>query len=177
MCVRPRDGRAGPFATAGARETAGGRVSRGPGPSPFVTAGRLVARVCGGRGGRVRAAVRRRRAVSKRGVRRERRGRMISGLCELPAHTLLAAAPRSQPPARARPRGAGLTLSRRVWSSRGADLALGYRFRPPLFARARLPARASYRRWSPICIRHGSSTPHPVSIADCSTMMRAQISP
>ena len=62
-----------------------------------------------------------RRAVSKRGVRRERRGRMISGLCELPAHTLLAAAPRSQPPARARPRGAGLTLRGRIWPSRGAD--------------------------------------------------------
>ena len=87
---------------------------------------------------------------------------MNSGLCELPATHFSAAAPRSQPPARARARAAALALRRRIWPSRGADLALGYRFRPPLFARARLPAQASYRRWSPICIRHGSSTPHPV---------------
>ena len=64
-----------------------------------------------------------RRAVSKRGVRCERRGRMISGLCELPATNFSAAAPRSQPPARARPRGGGLALCRRIWPSRGADLA------------------------------------------------------
>ena len=115
-------------------------------------------------GTRARPRAGRRRAVSKTSVRRERRGRMVSSLCELPAHTLLAAAPRSQPPARARPRAAALAL-RRFLPSRGADLALGYRFRPPLFARARLPARASHRRWSPIGIRRCSSTPHPVNYA------------
>ena len=60
-----------------------------------------------------------------------------------------------------------------LWPSRGADLALGYRFRPPLFARARLPARASHRRWSPIGIRRGSSTPHPDSNRGLSSQSRA----
>ena len=102
---------------------------------------------------------------------------MISGLCELPAHTLLAAAPRSQPPARARSRAAALARRRRIWASRGADLVLGYRFRPPLFARARLPARASYRRWSPIEIRRSSSTPHPVNYASLHTQARVSQPP
>ena len=69
------------------------------------------------------------------------------------------------------PGGGGLALRRRPRPSRGADLALGYRFRPPLFARARLPARASHRRWSPVSIRRGSSTPHPDSNRGLSSQM------
>ena len=139
-------------------------VARRPaGAQSALEAARRGLRTCVAAAAAARAAVRRRRAVSKTSVRRERRGRMVSSLCELPAHTLLAAAPRSQPPARARARAAASRPPPTALAVERADLALGYRFRPPLFARARLPARASHRRWSPIGIRRCSSTPHPVS--------------
>ena len=84
------------------------------------------------------------------------------GLCELPAHKL-SLPRRAASRQHVREPGRPLSPSADAWPSRGADLAPGYRFRPPFFARARLPARASHRRWSPIRIRRCSSTPHPVT--------------
>jgi hypothetical protein len=131
-----------------------------------------VARVCGGRGGRVRAAARRRRAVSKSGDRRERRGpnnfepwstQRIASRCHAAAASHRSARGRVRPSLR--PLGVSFARQRSRAHCR-------YRFRPPLFARARLPARASHRRWSPIRIRRCSSTPHPVSITALNELTR-----